>query len=101
MTQEALAGLIGLVLPILISVLLSANLAHWVKRLVVVGISIVIGFAMEVASAGGLGVLLEAETVDDLFITIATIIGAAQLAYATFFKPTGLADNIEKNVNLR
>lgn len=95
MTAEQFSALLGAFLPILIGVLLQANWAKWVKRLVVIAVSFVIGLIVTAIADG-----IKVDTIDNIIQTIFVVIGAAQVAYVTFFKPTGLAENIEKNINL-
>jgi hypothetical protein len=95
MTLEQLSAIIGLLLPIFINVLLKATWAPWVKRTVVYALSLAIGIATTAISHG-----IAIDNVDTLIQSTLVIIGASQVAYTAFFKPTGIAENIEKNISL-
>jgi len=82
---------IGTALPALVAVVNRAHWAGWIKAIVVLLSSLVVGFltALFNGQLNGLGVST----------AVLTVFLAALVTYQTWWKPSGIAPAIEKNIN--
>lgn len=90
------AMLAGVLTPAIIAVVNHPVWSSEQKRLIALGCSVVVGILTVI----GAGALTDFEVSIPTVVTlILSVVGAAQAAYAVFWKPTGLADTIETSVN--
>jgi hypothetical protein len=87
---EAWTLLVGAIVPVLVAVVNQPGWNATVRRIVAVGVSLVIGLGTVVAQ--GLADFSPAGAL----VTIAAVVGAAQAAYALIWKPSGTTDSVER-----
>ena len=84
------SGAIGWVMPLLVAVVVRSKWPNWVKGVVALLTSVILG-AVSVATAGDLS------NPTDWLAAAITVLTASQVAYHTWWKPTGIAPAIERN----
>lgn len=88
MSLELVSAIVGYLAPALVSVVVRSNWASWVKGIVALVSSVVIGFVVALVSGelNGTGVAT----------AIAVVFAASQVAYKTWWQPTGIGPAIEE-----
>lgn len=87
------AWLVGFIAPIIVSVISKQTWTSQRKRLVSVGVAIVLGVVTLIVQ-GAFSTLGE-WTWQTPVTVIVLVVGASQAAYALLWKPTGVADKVE------
>lgn len=85
-------GLVSMVMPALVAIVNQSSWSHTAKETTVAVVCIVVGF---------LGVAASGHPLNNLLIVIPLMIGLTRKAYMDYWKPTGLADWIEKLTDVR
>lgn len=92
MTTDTWAAVVGFVLPALVAVVNRSEWKAWVKGIVVVLASVVVGTVTALLG----GQFTGANWVQSIGIVFAT----SQVAYHTWWKGTGISNAIENSINI-
>jgi len=90
MTPEALAAIVGVFMPLLISFLKQPGWPEWAKVATAAVVSLAVGTATTAVSEG-----LSYGEIDAVFVSAAGCLGAATLVYKTWFKSVPLLAKLD------
>ncbi len=92
MTVDTWSALVGLLLPGLVAIVNRESWKPWVKAVVAVAASVLVGTVTALLSGGFTGVT---------WVQALVIVSvASQVAYHTWWKNSGISDWIEKSINV-
>ena len=100
----ALAGLMGVILPLVVAFITNASVSSKVKGLLALGLSVLVGTITAIA-AGELSFASLQGSPADVMVQVATYISivavAAQTAYNMLFKPIGWTTTLQQDFGIK